>query len=104
MAEPSGALQGHVVRLRSISSRITCGPGNEVEVGNPVLVRMSAMQGQTEARTRLLTLSRLRRYATSLDRTSYTETVTKNIIVNNFSMGKWSFSKTCGTKRIMKRK
>ena len=31
MAEPSGALQGHFVRLRSISSRITSGPEDEVE-------------------------------------------------------------------------
>ena len=30
MAEPSGALQGNFVRSRSISSRITSGPGDEV--------------------------------------------------------------------------
>ena len=31
MAEPSGTLQGHFVRLQSISSRITSGPEDEVE-------------------------------------------------------------------------
>ena len=65
--------------------------------------RMSAVQGQTEARTRLLTLSRLRRYTTNLDRALYTKTVTKNIIVSDFLMGKWSFSKTCGTDQVSTR-
>ena len=32
MAEPSGALQGHFVRSRSISSRITSGPRDQVEM------------------------------------------------------------------------
>ena len=32
MAEPSGALQGHFVKPRSISSRITSGPGDEVVI------------------------------------------------------------------------
>ena len=41
-----------------------------------------------------------RRYAASLDRTSYAETVKKNIIVSNFSMGKSSFLKTCGTDQV----
>ena len=32
MAEPSGALQGHFVRSRCISSRITSGPRDEVVI------------------------------------------------------------------------
>ena len=58
---------------------------------------MSAVQSQKEARTRLLALSRLRWYAASLFQTSYAETVTKNIILRDFSLGRWCFWKTCGT-------
>ena len=45
----------------------------------------------------LLTLLRLRRCAVGLDRTSYDETVTKNIILHDFSVERWGFSKTYGT-------
>ena len=50
------------------------------------LMKMSAVQSQKEARTRLLTLSRLRRYAASLDQMSSGETVMKNMYPRYFSM------------------
>ena len=43
MAEPSGALQGHFVRSRSISSRITSGPGDEV--GCEALLNIPVFRG-----------------------------------------------------------
>ena len=42
MAELSGALQGHFVRLQSISSRITSGPGDKVGLNVSFLFPLQA--------------------------------------------------------------
>ena len=74
--------------------------GGAGKVGNVVFMKTSTVQSLKEARARLLTLLQQRRCAVGLDRTSYGETVTKDIILCDFSLERWGFSKPYDTDSV----